>query len=371
MSIVHYTPAEARDFFERLAVYSAAFVRETLPHVHSFWPSKNHYEEWRDGAPIGNVLHYTAGTRFGGTIRHFVLEHRASANWVVARGLDPKFSELRRQLELDRDLRADVVQVIPPDQPSWHAGWVNRFLTGIEVRNAGILRAHPKKMGRPGALAGGMSRDDFFKYGNLAREDLDFFWWPDGWTSRFEGEVTHCHGSWWETWTRGSVATVVTLLRYLNALYPGKMRPEWMLAHHNVLSTKSDCVYAPDLASIRSSVLTSREHVDNLEWLSLLDDAEDTFEDEDDPWMLRDLSERQADRAEEDVDDFHVVDGRVDRPEEAREALRRLGYHVEGDDSLLTSVRIYQQSRGLDVDGDVGSQTYAALDKELKSWRLR
>jgi len=370
--VEHYTQAEARDFFARLAVYSAEMVRVSMKAVHPFWPSKNRYDEWDGGAPIGHVLHFTAGTKFAGTVRHFILEHRASSNWVVSRGLDPAFAEVRRKLDLTGDLRAEVVQTVPPEHPSWHSGWVNRFLAGTEVRNAGILRPWPKKKGKPPALVQGMSQADFFSQASADPKDLDFYWWPEGWTSKFTGEVTNVRGSWWETWSRGSVATVVVLLRYLSAMFPGKLRPEWMLCHHNLHPQKNDCVYMPDAAAIREAVLYDRTHVDDLPWLAELDDVEDAVQDSDEPWMLRATAEQQGDRAEEDVDGFdpNEIEDAIDTPAETREALRRLGYYVETEETLTASVRTFQRSRELSVDGVAGPRTRGALEKELKKWRL-
>jgi hypothetical protein len=370
-TVEQYTQAEARDFFARLAVYSAEVIRVTMRPIQKFWPSKNHYEEWKDGGPIGHVLHYTAGTKFSGTIRHFVLEHVASSNWVVSRGLDPAFSELRRKLELDRDLRAETVQVVHPDHPSWHAGWVNRFLAGTEVRNAGILRPWPRKRGAPPALTHGIGMEAFRACADSDPNDLDFYWWPEGWTAKFTGEVTNVRGTWWETWSRGSVATVIVLLRYLSAMYPGMLRPEWMMCHHNLNPQKSDCVYLPNVGAIREAVLYDRTHVDDLEWLADLDDVDESFEDADEPWMMRELSHRQGDRAEEDLDGFDPNhDQGCAVSEEVKEGFRRLGFYVETAEALRSSVRTFQRGRELEVDGITGPVTRAALEKELKKWRL-
>jgi len=374
--VLHYTPAEARDFFARLAAYSAEYVRVNLRDVHSAWPSRNRYPEWGDaydGAPIGALLHYTAGTRFSGTIRHFVKEHRASSNWVVAKALDRKFDELRRSLDLDRDLRAEVSQVVPPEFPAWHGGWVNRFLAGIEVRNAGILRPHARRLGRASALVSGIDRRDFLRYPNADAHDLRFYWWPEGWSTEFRGEVTRLRGSWWETWSRGSVATVIVLLRYLNSLFEGSLRPEWLLAHHHVSRVKNDCVLLPNLAGIREAALYDRRHVDEIEWLAELDDVEDGFEYAEEPWQLSgELAERQGDRAEEDLEGFDPVriEGEIDSAEEVKEGFRRFGYFVGTPGGLLASVRTYQRSRGLAVDGIAGPRTRGALERELRGWRL-
>jgi len=373
--VEHYTQAQARDFFERLAVYSAEYVRVAIPKLHPHWPSTNHYDEWQHGHPIGHTLHYTAGTNFAGTLRHFVLQHRASTQWVVAKALDRRFDQIRKDLDLAKDLRSEAVQVVSPDHPAWHAGWVNRYLAGTEIRNAGILRPHLK--GKP--IHPGVSWNAFFM--DADPEELEFFWWPEGWTTPFRGEVIRVQSpkgvTWWESFSRGSVATVITILRYLNAMYPGELDPVWMLAHHNLNPQKNDIVLPLDLQAIRHAVLYSTDHVDDLEWLAELDDVEDKFEDQDDPWMLRELDERQADRAEEDLDDFNPleIEGDLDTPEETVEALRRLGYYVgwpEVDqDAVHRSVRIFQRSWSLSVDGDAGPKTRGALDRELRRWRIR
>jgi hypothetical protein len=369
--VTHYTESEARDFFERLATYAAEYVRIAIPAIHQHWPSSNCYEEFKLGHPMGNVLHYTAGTSFAGTIRHFVLGSRASSNWVVAKALDARFEQLRADLELEGAIQAECVQVVDPSMPSWSAGWINRLVTGIEVRNAGVLRAYPRERGEPGQKS--MSRNAFFEYAARDVDDLNFFWWPRGWTQPFTGEVIEINGSYWESWSRGSLATVIALLRYLNALYPGELDPVFMLAHHQVAKGKNDVVLPVDLDLLREAVLFDKRHIDDLDWLAEYDDFEDGFEDLDDPWMLRESDERQADRAEEDLDEFEhaVVTGRVDSNVEAVEALRRLGFWVAEDEDVRRSLRLYQRGRGLTVDGDAGPASFGALDRDLRAWRIR
>lgn len=366
------TPAEARDFFERLAAYSAEFVKVTLSPIHHAWPSSNYYDDWKYDHPIGHVLHYTAGVSFSGTIRHFVTEKRSSSNWVVAKSLDPRFDKLRKDLDLARDLRAEVVQIVPPQHPSWHAGFVNRWCAGTEVRNAGILR--PCKKGKK-PHPNEVTHDTFFSF-NEDVDDLDFYWWANGWTAPFKGEVLRVQNgssvSWWESWSRGSIATVITLMRYLNALYEGSLDPVWTLAHHNVNPAKNDIVLPVPVHKIREAVLFSREHVDNLEWLTKFDDSEDGFEVEDDPWLLREMNERQGDRADEDLSEFdpRKITGIVDTPAEVTSALKVLGYWTKTDDDVRRSIRIYQQSRSLDVTGHADSKTCQILDREIRKWRI-
>lgn len=373
--VTQYTVEEARDFFERLRAYSAEYVRVGIPQIHRFWPSRNHYEDWRDDVgPIGNVLHHTAGTNYAGTIRYFTLEHSASSNWVVGKALDRRFDDLRAKLDLAKDLRAEVCQVVGPEHPSWHAGWVNRFLTGIECRNAGCLRPVPR--GRPVHPTSNLTRDEFFACGDLDLEQVDLYTWPNGWTTRFTGGATRVRSvggaSFWESWSRGQVATVVTILRYLNSLFPGRLRPEYLLAHHETNGGKPDVVHGLDLRAIRRAVLYSREHVDDLAWLADLDDCEDGFRDLDDPQLLRDEAVRQGDRQEDDLTDFDpgAVVGAVDTLEEVRTSLLLLGYHVDEEEKVAESVRIYQRSRDLVVDGVAGPQTQKALDRDVRGWRL-
>lgn len=379
--VIHYTESEARDFFERLATYSIEYLRVALPQVHRHWPSGNHYGEWRNGHPIGHTLHYTAGVSFAGTLRHFVLGSRASTNWVVAKALDRRFDDVRKSLDLENVIRAEVSQIVPPEKPAWHAGWVNRLLASTEIRNAGILRPWPKAKGDPGQR--GMTRDAFFEYPEYDVDDLNFYWWASGWTQEFKGEVIRVETprgvSWWESFSRGSIATSIVLLRHLNSLYPGSLEPVWMTAHHMLNPRKNDVVLPVDLDKYREAVLFSSEHVDDLDWLAAYDDVEDGFEDLDDPWMLRELDEMQADRAEEDIDEdfnpdatpWNRIKGKVDRLDEGIEALRRLGFYVEGEENVRKSARMYQKGRDLEADGVIGPKTLSALDRDLRTWRLK
>lgn len=368
--VVHHKVEAALDFFERLGAYSAEYVRRVIAQIHRHWPTRNHYDAWRGEGPLGHVLHYTAGTSYAGTIRHFVLGHRASSHWVVAKALDRRFDELRAELGLTRQLQAECCQLVPPTRPAWHAGWVNRFLAGTECRNAGVLRPHPKAKGKPHGRS--MSRDAFFAFADWDVDDLDFYWWPDGWTTPFKGEVLHVNGSWWESWSRGTLATVIEVLRHFVSLYPETVDPAYFLAHHNTSARKNDVVLPVDLDLLRNAILFSEEHVDDIEWLAAYDDVEDGFEDLDDPWMLRELEETQGDRGDEDDTDFDpgFIDGFVDAPREGREALRRLGYLVADERTQEVSARVYQRSRDLAVDGDVGPITMGRLTRDLKDWRI-
>ena len=372
--IQHYSEAEARDFFERFAAYSAEYVRVAIPAISANFPSRNYYaQEFPDGKPIGHVAHWTGGTSFSGTISHFCNNRVASAHWVIAKALDRRFDELRTQLDLNGDLRAEAVQCVAPVYPAWSAGWVNRLLHSTELRNAGLLRAFPKGK-KPTHDSPTMG--EFFKYGDVDVDELDFYWWPAGWTQPFKGEVllvkTPHGGAWFESFSRGQISTMITTARYASSLYPGCYDPVWMLAHHQVCNAKMDIVLPLDIHGIRDAVLYSKEHVDDIDWLSELDDVEDGFELEDDPWMMRELTQRQSDRAEEDLADFRLeqITGRIDSKGEVKEALRRLGYHVGTDADVIRSLRIYQQGYELGVDGVAGDMTMTSLERTLKKWRL-
>jgi len=372
----HYTEAEARDFFERLQVYTDAYLAAAIPQIRGK-RSSNYYEDWTQGHPIGSVLHWNGGVSFAGMIRFFILNHVASSHAVVGKSLDPRFAQLRRDLKLEADLRAEVCQIVPPDKVAWHAGWANRFTYGIECRNAGVLRAEP----RTRKIVGEVKHPDLFSCRDLSAADCKFFWWPSAWTTPFQGEVVKVNGVWHETWSRGQLATVVTLLRYLSSLHPGALDPVWMLAHHQVEATKSDVVLPVPLHELRHAVLFSDQHVDDLEWLaSGFDDVEEVAEEDvDDPWMLREMGERQGDRAEEDLYGFTVdtpISGAVDAPEEGVESLRRLGFWLGSGrqvdaDALRRSVRVYQRGHRLDVDGKLNRATLAMLDRDLRAWRIR
>lgn len=374
----HHSQTDALDFFERLGAYSADYAKAFLPSVHHSWPSKNLYGKWDGDGPVGSILHYTAGTNYASTIRHFVEGKRASSHWVVSKTLDRRADALREQYDLSDELRADACQIVHPSHPAWHAGWVNRFLLGVEMRNAGVLRPYPKIPPRgmprkPPEVH--MSRRDFFAFAEWDVDDLDFYWWGQGWTAPFSGEVLKVNGSWWESWSRGCVATAIVILRYANSVY--EFDPSWFLAHHNTKASKNDIVLPLPLDKIRQAVLFDSQHVDEIGWLSEFDDSEDGYEEVDDPWMIRAADEKQSDRAEEDLDGFDREEddgfsaGSIQKS--AWEGLRRLGYYVpEGDESRMNrAVRIYQKSRDLVVDGVVGPATARSINKDLTDWGIK
>lgn len=372
--IYHYSEREALDFFARLWTYSAEYVRRIIPTIQRNWPSTNNYSDWTHGTPVGNVLHWTAGVRFTGTIRHFVLGQRASANWVLAKFLEPSLQLLRRDLGLEADLQVEVCEVVPPTKPSWHAGWVNRLLTGMELRNAGFLRPSPR--GRlVGHLHAGISVEKLMSCDTRDPEELDWYWWPEYWTTPFpwRDEVVKLPcGIWAERWSRAQLATVVTVLRYLNSAFPGKLMPEWMFAHHCCYGGKFDIRLGLPAQEVTRSALFSNQHVDDLDWLCGFDGPEvDDQVDVDDPLEVEELDLAQAERADEDIEGEVVdVDGDVDCPYEVQEALEALGFWVQGDLPSARVVRTYQRGRGLTVDGVAGGQTRAELTKELRKWKL-
>lgn len=378
MKIVkHHSRKEALDFFERFNAYSAEWIRRNIPALHKNWPTRNRYETngWTKASPFGHILHYTAGINFEGTIRHFVEGGRASSHWVVSKSAGEESQDLKAQFGLAAQLSADAIQVVHPKSPAWHAGWVNRLCLGTENRNVGILRPYPKDppkgMPRKPPRNDEMKRDDLFRFADLPADQLDFYWWYDGWTAPFKGEVFNVGGSWWETWSRAQLATNIVILRYAASAWD--LDPAWMLAHHNVNPHKNDVVLPIPLDKLRHAILFDESHVDNIEWLAEYDDVEECHESADDPWMIRELDERQASRAEEDLHDFSPDDFDGDgelSPGEVAEALRRFGFWVDSDRDVVASIRIYQRSRELAVDGVAGPATRGILSRELKSWRI-
>lgn len=372
----HYTEIEARDFFARLAAYSAEYVKNAVKTSHKRWPSQNFYKSWANGGPVGHVLHYTAAPSFAGTIRHFVEGSTASSHWVVAKSLDRKFDQLREDMQLSKDMRAELVQIVPPSKPAWHAGWVNKTCLGTEIRNVGVLRAVPK--GAPFDRMDDLKTEEFFKHGDEKPEDLNFYWYLDGWSTPFTGEVvnikTPSGSTWHESWSRGQLATTVVLLRYANALNKGRggLDPDWFLSHHQVNPSKWDIARGLDMKSLRDAVLYSTKHVDDLPYLTGFDDVESKFEAMLDEHVLHQMNMAASDRADDLYDGFDPLDarGRVDVPE-VPAALKVLGFPCTDAESIAKCTRIYQRGRGLTVDGIAGRETRSSLERDLRRYRLQ
>jgi N-acetyl-anhydromuramyl-L-alanine amidase AmpD len=90
------------------------------------------------------ILHYTASPFFYGNVRWFLqdnLDARVSAHYLVADRWDAITGKLAKGLPLVQALPVPIAEIVEPDRVAWHATVANRHAIGIEIVNAGPVKA--------------------------------------------------------------------------------------------------------------------------------------------------------------------------------------------------------------------------------------
>ncbi len=207
------------DFFDQLQVFSDRYLRSVgIIEDCSPWG----YQDWKDDAPIGAVLHYTADNDLDRVLRWFMRAKygaRVSANVVVADRRWASADELMEGLPLIKALPVTVVQCRPVDMPSWHASWTNSLLYGIELLNVGEVRK-------------GGSDDNPSEWVSWRPRDQSAKPWTMPWSHPLKAPRVG-QGRYWEPYTVEQVKACVMLLRHLWAEYPS-LEPSWVLGHEAV-----------------------------------------------------------------------------------------------------------------------------------------
>jgi len=123
----------------------------------------------------------------------------------------PRYAEINNKFPLLKGMPSDIV-FFGDDLAFWHAGWVNRWCYGIEVRNCGPLVR------------------------SQSRSSSAFLW---AHRYRYRGRQPIKVGRfYWEPYTRQQIESVLWIGRLMAAIHP--IRPEWLLGHCHVSSTR-DC----------------------------------------------------------------------------------------------------------------------------------
>lgn len=91
------------------------------------YPTNRHGGNWKRGAPVGLVDHYTSGISARGTLRWFSSKPRGAG-----------VGNSSAHVVLGRDGILYVI-VNPLEKITWHATWANKEYIGIEHVNAGLL----------------------------------------------------------------------------------------------------------------------------------------------------------------------------------------------------------------------------------------
>lgn len=363
--------AKAEEFFRQLEAFSADYLCMFGLPKKSPWGG----EAWKEGAPQGAIIHYTADLTIEQSLRWFCTEKyqaKASAHVVVAERRMPSVDRLLTHYPLVAELPVTVVQTRGPRETAWHATWTNATCYGIENVNAGELRKdavtgklmhwRPRKAGEPE--------------------------WTSIWSGLLKPTPVESAGRVWDVYPSAQVSANIVLLRYVNALFGGTLQAARILGHEQVQGVETHTAGGEPMKTqkrdpgplfplddVRRSVLSADPR--SLAWLEQYEAApgycdrlrESAVQDvvaamagqrpsAEVAWQRFDA----AIRALPDRSAFGLV-GKL--------ALYLLGYHVHGllepvlHAEDVVGVQAFQRLMGLKVDGEPGRLTKQALVRRL------
>lgn len=345
------------------------------------------YKRWTHKRPIGVIQHFTAGVTWTGSARWLndgPHKNTTSCQILILDRMLPIAKEIYAKYPELKDIKATIIILCDfPFPACWHAGWVNRLLLGIEMRNAGPVRGTLNK----------------------------WRWWANKWRAKFPHEKLDKYplkidGQWWEPYTYEQIYTNILFCQHLHCLYqketyesdlvddePFGLDRRWVLPHSAVTGTKWDTGKAFPCDDVRDAIFAQMP-IDGIPWLKNYKAAPTRFVEEmeaaDDELFLMELEERQTDRRHGTLDWDQIVempppdlqalveDGnwKEDLPS-VRRALSKLWYAVPGDDSHVLDVDtalatwIFQKSVSCKpYDKIPGGDTQEALHKRLRDFRL-
>lgn len=338
------------EFFEQLEQFTALWVREHIGErvdPESPW----HSEPWDSGQPKGAVLHYTADPDPVRVMRWFLIEGhnaRVSAHAVVLKQWTPELRMLASGFSEIERLSAPILQAVGPDKEAWHATWTNGWAYGIELVNPGRLECRQGQ----------------------------FFWWRPrngsaaDWTSLWkteEGEPIPLLGHWWAPYPRQQVVAAVELLRWVDDYFDGCLSDRSrIVGHEHVQGGKMDPGPAFPIHAARKALFDHdyhglNEHAADLmygqNWRDALLQSWYECSNPKKAWSAfsADVNGREVTRTT--WEDWGLMMLIMDL----------LGYST-ADNSQ--SVRFFQASAHVAVDGIVGPVTWGALKQRLRSLGL-
>jgi len=364
----------AREFFEQLRAASIEVLKLFgLP----IDQGHKRYRKWKRARPIGNTVHFTAGVTWKGSIRWLNdggHKNQVSCQFMILDRMLPEVAAIYAKYPLLKDLRVVVLMLSDGIIPVWHGGWVNRLNTGVENRNAGILK------GKEG----------------------DWRWWPKGWTAKFPHEKLGktpiaIDGQWWEPYPADQILANIQLGQMLHCYCQdyGGLDPRWWIGHSCSSDKKWDPGKAFPSKHVRDAVFAQMP-TEGIPWLKDYQAQPEGFvmemENEDDEFFLMELEERKAERRSGDLDwdaveemptpEFQALiqDGNWKQElDSVRRALEKLTYVTGGqgpvlDEDTANAVFQFQMSKGPRLEGGAdkipGSSTQEALYARLKQFKL-
>lgn len=209
---------QALDVLNQLSQYTKAICK--FVGVAYSQSGKNNYGPFLGERPFGAINHYTASNAAVSKQKPYgripvMLERFArggkqgvGVHFIVWDNLIPRFAEIRDRYPLIKDIPSEIF-FMGDDLTFWHAGWVNKWCYGVEIRNCGQL-VHKNGV----------------------------YFWENG-QNRYESRTPIKVGnSWWEPYTRAQMKSTLLVHRLMAAVHP--IRPEWFLGHVHVTNTRID-----------------------------------------------------------------------------------------------------------------------------------
>ena len=213
--------ADARHVLELLQSESEQHIRNRVGNsfYDKYFPTNRHGGNWKDGAPIGWVDHYTAGIKCSRTLR-----------WFSKRSRGPGVGNSCSHLLMDYD-GTSIILVNPLTTITWHATWANRTYIGIEHVNAGRLDKD--------------DNDDEFLY-------MSKHLYP----VKDDKPVQEIDGKFWEPYTTAQIAANIVLKRLVLQVLPSLDKEKFV--DHEIIdpNRKQDCGPLWPLKALNSLVFS-------------------------------------------------------------------------------------------------------------------
>lgn len=310
----------ARETLNQLTDYTKAICK--FVGVSYQQGGKNYNGEFASGRPFGAITHYTASNaavskkkplgRIPVLLERFARgsTQGVGVQFIVWDSRVPRFDEMRDKYPLIRDIPAEIFY-FGDDLSFWHAGWVNSWCYGVEIRNCGQL-VHKNGV----------------------------YFWGSG-QHRYDGRPPIKVGnSWWEPYTRGQMTSTLLIHRLMAATH--QIRPEWFLGHMQVSNTRVDPGPHFPIHEMRGYTLVAPDYnLDKIGFLKEFDDDDDGEREEtlvSEESLHKGLYRNDWDGVDAtfdpDVVDYDGVD--MDNPRtisEVKRDLASLGYYRCGDGS--------------------------------------
>jgi len=324
---------------------------------------KNNHGPFARGAPYGAINHYTAAPasvtkkrplgRIPVLLNRFARgsKQRVGVQFIVWDSRVPAFDELRAKYPLLEDMPCEVF-FFGDDLAFWHAGWVNRWCYGIEIRNVGQL---VKRRG--------------------------IYYWSHG-QNRYHGrEPIKVGNSYWEPYTYEQMKATLWIHRLMATIY--QIDPVWFLSHTHVTNTRIDAGKHFPIHEMRAAALLEDKDtpLDEVKFLKEFT-PEGYTQRPDDPLISEDSLHRGLYRDDWDgaPEPDDIREGKsFDASDGLKDEFTQLGYYYDPDPEKLADLISMFQTRWkkrvngrwkqeIPITGQMNEITEQKLKQMLRWW---